>query len=89
MPVHTKVLNVNGKDVLNILEDKDDMKTIMHLLLERVQNENLLNEENVLIDAVYKWQDRKKAERQAAKKKLKLQERINKKKAKDAIKKMS
>lgn len=89
MPVHTKELNVNGKDVLNILEDKDDMKTIMHLLLERVQNENLLNEENVLIDAVYKWQDRKKAERQAAKKKLKLQERINKKKAKDAIKKMS
>ena len=78
MPVHTKELNIDGKEVISILEDKDDMKTVMHLLLERVQNESLLNETNVLIDAVYNWQERKKAEIQSAKKKAKLQERIAK-----------
>lgn len=85
MPVHTKELDIDGNDVISILENKDDIKTIMHLLLERVQNESLLNENNVLIDAVYKWQDRKKAEIQAAKKKAKLQKKIAEKKAKKAI----
>lgn len=84
MPVHTKELDIDGNEVIDILENKDDMKTIMQLLLERVQNESLLNENNVLIDAVYKWQERKKAEIQATKKKAKLQKRIAEKKAKKA-----
>jgi hypothetical protein len=58
MPVHTTDLNISGKELREIIPRQADLAEIMQLLLLRVQDGELANEENVLRNAVKAWHER-------------------------------
>jgi len=58
MPVHTTDLNVSGKELREIITRQEDLAEIMQLLLLRVQDGELPNEEAALKSAVLSWHER-------------------------------
>lgn len=65
MPVHTKDLAVSGQDILQLLQDKTNIKIAMQYLLQRVQSTDLPNQKAALQAAVIGWQKRHLQERKS------------------------
>ncbi len=58
MPVHTTDLNISGKELGEIVPKQTDLAEIMQLLLLRVQDGELTNEQSILRKAVQAWHER-------------------------------
>ena len=58
MPVHTSDLLLSGKQIAEILGDKENLPQLMQILLKRVQDGTVQNSEETLTEAVKKWQQR-------------------------------
>lgn len=58
MPVHTSDLAVSGRQVEEILHNKEVLPSLMRVLLKRVQDGSLKNTEEDLTAAVKKWRER-------------------------------
>ena len=56
MPVHTSDLLLSGKQIAEILGDKESLPQLIQILLKRVQDGSVENSEEALTKAVKKWQ---------------------------------
>ena len=59
MPVHTSDLLLSGKQIAEILGDKESLPQLIQILLKRVQDGSVENSEEALTKAVKKWQQRR------------------------------